>query len=171
MITWLFRDATVGKVSEVFDLEANYAIAVMTSETKAGYKPLDKIKDEIMPAVKNDLKGKQLIEKLNAQKGTLEEIAKAMGSDATVNTSSDVKLNGTALGNIGFDPVAMGKSFSLENGKRTAPFAGENGVIILELSNKTIAPAIGDYSMFKSQLKQSLDGRIGRVTVLLQFRL
>ena len=161
MITWLFRDATVGKVSEVFDLEANYAIAVMTSETKAGYKPLDKIKDEIMPAVKNDLKGKQLIEKLNAQKGTLEEIAKAMGSDATVNTSSDVKLNGTALGNIGFDPVAMGKSFSLENGKRTAPFAGENGVIILELSNKTIAPAIGNYSMFKSQLKQSLDGRIG----------
>ena len=161
MITWLFRDATVGKVSEVFDLEANYAIAVMTSETKAGYKPLDKIKDEIMPAVKNDLKGKQLIEKLSAQKGTLEEIAKAMGSDANVNTSSDVKLNGTALGNIGFDPVAMGKSFSLENGKRTAPFAGENGVIILELSNKTIAPAIGDYSMFKSQLKQSLDGRIG----------
>jgi peptidyl-prolyl cis-trans isomerase D len=161
MVTWLFRDASKGKVSDVFDLETNYVVAVMTSETEAGYKPLDKVKDEITPAVKNELKGKMLIEKLNSQKGSLEEIAKAMGSDANVNTSSDVKLNGTSLGNIGFDPVALGKAFSLENGKRSNAFAGENGVIILELSNKTIAPAIGEYGMFKNQLKQSLDGRVG----------
>jgi peptidyl-prolyl cis-trans isomerase D len=161
MVTWLFRDAIKGKISEVFDLETNYAVAVMTGETEAGYKQLDKVKDEITPAVKNELKGKMLVEKLNAQKGTLEEIAKAMGSDAIVNTSSDVKLNATSLGNIGSDPVALGKSFSLENGKRSSPFAGENGVIILELSNKTIAPAIGEYSMFKNQIKQSLDGRVG----------
>jgi len=161
MVSWLFRDASKGKVSDVFDLETNYVVAVMTSETKAGYKQLEKAKDEITPFVKNELKGKLLIEKLNAQKGTLEEIAKAMGTDANVNTSSDVKLNSTSLGNIGFDPVALGKSFSLENGKRSNAFAGENGVVIVELSNKTIAPAIGDYSMFKNQLKQSLDGRIG----------
>ncbi len=161
MVTWLFRDASKGKVSDVFDLETNYVVAVMTSETEAGYKPLDKVKDEITPFVKNELKGKMLIEKLNAQKGSLEEIAKSMGSDANVNTSSDVKLNSTSLGSIGFDPVALGKSFSLENGKRSNAFAGENGVVILELSNKTIAPAIGEYSMFKNQLKQSLDGRIG----------
>ena len=161
IVTWLFRDASEGKVSDVFDLETNYVVAIMTSETEAGFKSIDIVKDEITPAVKNELKGKMLIEKLNAQKGSLEEIAKAMGSDANVSTSSDVKLNSTSLGNIGFDPVALGKAFSLESGKRSNPFAGENGVIILELSNKTIAPAIGEYSMFKNQLKQSLDGRIG----------
>lgn len=161
MVTWLFRDASKGKVSDVFDLETNYVVAVMTSETEAGYKPMDKVKDEIMPAVKNELKGKMLIEKLNAQKGSLEEIAKVMGSDANVNSSNDVKLNSTSLGSIGFDPVALGKAFSLENGKRSNAFAGENGVVILELSNKTIAPAIGEYGMFKNQLKQSLDGRVG----------
>lgn len=161
MVTWLFRDASKGKVSDVFDLETNYAVAVMTDETEAGFKSLDDIKNEITPAVKNELKGKMLIEKLNAQKGTLEEIAKTMGSDANVSTSSDVKLNSTSLGNIGFDPVALGKAFSLESGKRSGAFAGENGAIILELSNKTIAPAIGEYSMFKNQIKQSLDGRVG----------
>lgn len=47
---------------------------------------MDKVKDEIMPAVKNELKGKMLIEKLNAQKEKfMEEIAKVMGSDANVN--------------------------------------------------------------------------------------
>ena len=161
MVTWLFRDASKGKVSDVFDLETNYTVAIMTDETEAGFKSLDDVKNEITPAVKNELKGKMLIEKLNAQKGTLDEIAKAMGSDANVGTSSDVKLNSTSLGNIGFDPVALGKAFSLETGKRSSAFAGENGAIILELSNKTIAPAIGEYSMFKNQLKQSLDGRVG----------
>jgi peptidyl-prolyl cis-trans isomerase D len=161
MVTWLFRDASKGKVSDVFDLETNYTVAVMTDETEAGFKSLDDIKNEITPAVKNELKGKMLIEKLNAQKGTLEEIAKTMGSDANVSTSSDVKLNSTSLGNIGFDPVALGKAFSLESGKRSGAFTGENGAIILELSNKTIAPAIGEYSMFKNQIKQSLDGRVG----------
>jgi peptidyl-prolyl cis-trans isomerase D len=59
----------------------------------------------------------------------------------------------------GFDPVAVGKAFSLENSKRSKAFAGENGVLLMELQNKTIAPAVGDYSIFKNQLKQSLDSR------------
>ena len=36
MITWLFREAKVGKVSDVFDLDTDYTVAVMTNETEAG---------------------------------------------------------------------------------------------------------------------------------------
>jgi peptidyl-prolyl cis-trans isomerase D len=42
----------------------------------------------------------------------------------------------------------------LENGKRSAPVAGENGVLVLELQNKTIAPAITDYTQYKNQIEQ-----------------
>lgn len=159
MVTWLFRDASVGKVSEVFDLENNYVVAVMTGETQEGIKPLDKVKDLITPNVKNELKSKVIIEKLASQKGTLEEIAKAYGSDATVNTSSDLKMSTNNLPGIGFDPVAMGTAFSLENGKRSKPFAGESGVIVMEVQNKTVAPSVGDYTMFKTQLLQNLTSR------------
>ncbi len=160
MVTWLFRDAKIGKVSDVFDLGDNYIVAVMTGETEKGFKPLDKVKDEITPAVRNELKGKLITEKLSAQKGTLEEIAKVY-PDGSVGTSSDLKLNTNNLSTAGFDPIAVGKAFSLETGKRSSPFIGENGVLIIEMQNKTIAPAIGDYSMFKNQALQNLNNKGG----------
>ncbi len=160
MVTWLFRDAKIGKVSDVFDLDDNYVVAVMTGETDKGFKSLDKVKEEITPAVRNELKGKLIAEKLSAQKGTLEEIAKVY-ADASIGTSSDLKLNTNNLSTAGFDPIAVGKAFSLETGKRSSPFIGENGVLIIEMQNKTIAPAIGDYSMFKNQALQNLNNRGG----------
>jgi peptidyl-prolyl cis-trans isomerase D len=161
LVMWLFRDASEGKVSEVFDVDGTYVVAVMTGQIKEGYKSVDQVKEEITPIVRNQKKGKLLIEKINAQKGTLEEIATAVGPDATVGNSSDLKMNTNALPTAGYDPMAVGKAFSLEAGKRSQPFAGENGVLVMELQNKTIAPAVGDYSIFKNQLKQALDARAG----------
>jgi len=159
IVTWLFRDASTGKVSEVFDLENNYVVAVMTGETEEGYKPLEKVKEEITPAAKNEVKSKIIVDKLNGLKGSLEEIAKAYGQDAAVHSTSDLKLNTNTLPNVGFDPIGVGVAFSLESGKRSKPFKGENGVLIIEAQNKTIAPAIGDFTMFKNQLLQGQNNR------------
>lgn len=159
VVTWLFRDGKTGKVSDVFELSSDYIVAVMTSETNDGTRSFEAVKEEITPAVRNEVKGKKIIEMLKAKTGTLEELAKEFGTDATVGSSSDLKFNSNTIPSIGLDPVAVGKIFSLENGKRSEPFAGENGVVVAELQNKTIAPAIGDYTMFKTQLQQTLDGR------------
>lgn len=159
IITWLFRDGKVGKVSEVQELPSDYIVAVMTSETNEGVRSFEAVKEEITPAVRSELKGKKIIETLKTKTGTLEELASAFGADATVASSSDLKFNSNTLPSVGLDPVAVGKIFALENGKRSEPFVGENGVLVAELQNKTVAPALGDYSMFKTQLKQSLDGR------------
>lgn len=152
VITWLYREGKVGKVSEVFEVDDTYVVAVMTGETEEGYKSFDEVKEEITPAVRNVVKGKQMVEKLAAQKGSLEEVSKAFGSDAVINSSSDLKMSSNSLPSIGLDPTAVGVAFSLENGKRSKPFAGENGVIIIELQNKTAAPAITDFSMYKNEL-------------------
>ncbi len=156
MVTWLFRDGKIGKVSEVFEVEDTYAVAVMTGETKEGYKSLDEVKDEITPAVRSVLKGKQMVDKLATQKGTLEEIAKIYGTDAVINSSSDLKMNSNSLPSVGLDPAVVGIAFSLENGKRSKPYAGENGAVIIELQNKTMAPAITDFSVFKGELVKNV---------------
>ncbi|MBX2965307.1 MAG: SurA N-terminal domain-containing protein [Cyclobacteriaceae bacterium] len=159
VVQWLFRDAKVGKVSEVFDLRDQYAVAVMTGETEKGYKPFELAKEEITPAVKNELKGKIIVEKLNNLQGTLDEIASAYGKDATVYTNNSLKPSSSTLTSAGFDPVAVGRAFALEDGKRSTPYAGENGVLIIEVQTKTSAPAVGEYSMFKTQLQQSAINR------------
>ncbi|WKZ59970.1 MAG: SurA N-terminal domain-containing protein [Cyclobacteriaceae bacterium] len=159
LVQWLFRDAEVDKVSEVFDLQDQYAVAVMTGEIEKGYKPLEVVKEEITPAVKNELKGKIITDKLNKLQGTLDEMAAAYGKDATVYTNSSLKLNTNTLTSAGFDPVAVGMAFSLEDGKRAAPYAGESGVLLIETQTKTSAPAVGDYTLFKTQLQQSAVNR------------
>lgn len=159
LVTWLFREGDKNKVSTVFDLETNYVVAVATDVVEKGYKSLDKVKDEILPMVKNDLKGKMIIEKLTGKKDMFEELSGLFGTDATVGSIADLKLNTNSIPTVGFDPVAVGLAFSLESNSRSKPFAGENGVLIFEAKNKTSAPEIGDHTMFKNQLVQSLDNR------------
>jgi peptidyl-prolyl cis-trans isomerase D len=155
VVQWLFRDASKGKVSQVFDLQDQNVVAIMTNEIDEGYKPLAAVKDEITPAVKNELKGKVISDKLNGLKGTLDEIKGSYGADANVYSSSDLRLSSNSLPSVGFDPKAVGLAFSLENGKRSKPSSSENGVVLIEMLNKTIAPAITDYSSYKTQLQQS----------------
>jgi len=159
VVQWLFRDASNGKVSQVFDLQDQNVVAVMTGAVQKGYRPLTSVKDEITPAVRNELKGKVIIEKLKGLKGSLDEIKTAYGPDANVYSTSDLKLNSNSLPTVGFDPVAVGSAFPLESGKKSEPLAGENGVVVIELTNKTIAPALTDYSVYKTQLDQ---GNINR---------
>jgi peptidyl-prolyl cis-trans isomerase D len=159
VVLWLFRDASKGKISTVFDLDDQNVVAVMTNEVDKGYKPFESVKAELAPAVRNEAKGKVIIQKLKEAKGTLEEVANAFGSDANVYSSSDLKLNSNSLPTVGFDPQAVGLAFALENGKRSNPVAGENGVIIMELQNKTIAPSLSDYSAYKTQLENGNTNR------------
>ena len=161
VVLWLFRDASEGKVSDVFDVQSSYVVAVMTKETEEGYRPFEDVKEEITPLVKNKLKGQKIAEKLKGLSGTIDEIAGAYGEDASVNSSSDLKLNSNSLPGVGIDPIAVGKAFALESGKRSEPIIGQNGVLIIENTNKTIAPELGDYSMFKNQKLQTLNSQTG----------
>lgn len=161
MVTWLFREAKIGKVSTVFDLNDTYVVAVMTGETEKGFKAFDKVKEEITPLVRNEAKGKYIQEKLKGKTEPFDELAKLFPRDGVVNSMSDLKLNTNSMPSVGFDPVVVGAAFSLESGKRSLPITGENGVVIVDMTNKTEAPAVGMIEMFKSQLLQTLNNRGG----------
>jgi peptidyl-prolyl cis-trans isomerase D len=154
VVQWLFRDAEEGKVSDAFNLDGTYVVAVMTAEVEKGYKSLELVKEEITPAVENELKSKLIIEKLNKLNGSLAEIASAYGQEAIVQNMSDLKLGSNTMSAVGFDAKAVGISFSLESGKRSKPYAGDRGVLIVEMQNKTIAPAVADYTANKMRLEQ-----------------
>lgn len=161
VVTWLFREAGIGKVSTVFDLSNTYVVAVMTGETERGIKPFDKVKEEITPAVRNEVRGRNIQAKLKGKTETLDELAKLFPRDAVVSSSSDLRLNTSSLPSIGFDPVIIGAAFSIEGGKRSAPLAGENGIVVMDIVNKTEGAAMENYAMFKSQLMNALTGRGG----------
>jgi peptidyl-prolyl cis-trans isomerase D len=55
----------------------------------------------------------------------------------------------------GVDPVALGRAFGLKAGKRSKPFAGEGGVLIVEPTRIAPAPNVADYAMYKTSIQQS----------------
>lgn len=154
-VQWLFRDASNGEVSEVFDLENDYVVAIMTGEEEEGTATLENVKPRVSLKVKNQMKGDVIIKSLNNLTGTMEEIAEAYGADANAYASSDLKLNANTLPNVtGLAPEAVGLAFGLQGGERSAAFSVDQGVIILEVLNRTTAPEIGDYSIYVNQIEQ-----------------
>lgn len=155
VITWLFRDASVGSVSEVFDLGDRYVIAIMTNEVEKGIKPLRIVREEIIPSAKNKLKGDKIISQLSPTNGSFSQLALAFGTDAVIDSTSNLRISAESISSIGVDAKAIGVAFSLNDGQRSAPIAGENGVFIIHMESKTVAPAIGDYTMFATQALQT----------------
>ncbi|TRX61329.1 foldase [Fulvivirga sp. M361] len=155
IVRWLFKDASKGNVSEVFELDDQYVVGVMTKETEEGYQSVNSVKGELTAKVRNEKKGEIIINKLSGMSGSLDDIAASYGDDAKVYTSSDLKISSNSLPSVGFDPKAVGRAFSLEAGQKTEPFASENGVLIVETITKTIAPEIADYATYKTQLEQN----------------
>ena len=159
IVRWLFRDASVGSVSEVFELDDAYVVAVMTGKVEEGVAPLSMVKPEVTAKVKNQKKGQLILDKLKGLSGSLDEMAKAYGSDAAVHSTPDLKLSSNSLPSVGFAPIAVGKAFGLKAGERSEPFVDENGALVIETVSINEAGEIADYSSYKNTLEQTADNR------------
>lgn len=154
VVQWAFRDASIGDVSDDFDVDESYVVAILTDITEKGTQKLENVRSQITAEVKAQKKADLILNKLQGLNGTLEEMASAYGEGADVFSASDLKLSANILPNVGYDPAAIGVAFSLENGETSAPYKGEDGILIIEMQNKTISPEIADYSAFRQQVRQ-----------------
>jgi len=156
VVRWAFDSKTdVGDVSEPFELGDQYVIAVLTNKTDEDDVKVDDYRTELTAKVRSELKGEQIIGKLGNATGSLEAIAQKYGAGALVETVEDVNLATGFLRSAGIDPVALGKAFGQKPSKRSKPFVGESGVLVMETTSLTPAPAVADYSIYKTQLQQN----------------
>ncbi|HHP7242187.1 MAG TPA: SurA N-terminal domain-containing protein [Cyclobacteriaceae bacterium] len=161
VVTWLYNEASVGEVSQVFDLNDQYLVAVMTGEQKKGTATLDDVRNDIKRKVLDKKKAERIIENLNdITFENLEQIADEYGEDANVYTANNLKMNENNIKEVGFAPEAVGAAFALEEVKRTAPLDVENGVIIIELIQINNPAELNDYSTYKEQIARNRSGRI-----------
>ncbi len=154
IVRWSFTDAKVGEVSDVLETQegTHYIIAALTKKTEKDASDVEIFRDQLQMEVLKEMKAKQIIEKLDAQAKTLEDMAKKYGNDAQVNTANDLTMSTNTIQNTGLNPKAVGKAFGLKDGEKTEPFRDENGVFVLQLIKKTPAPKIADYTQYKNQL-------------------
>lgn len=160
IVMWAYGQASVGDVSDVYELEEGYVIAALTGEQDKGTARLEDVRNEIENKVRNQKKAEVITQKLEGTSGTLDDAAAAYGEGASVYSMTDLKLSANSLTSVGFAPEAVGVAFSLENGEKTAPFAIDNGVIIIEMENKTVGADLSDYQPYAETIEVRRRGRI-----------
>ncbi|WP_421828941.1 peptidylprolyl isomerase [Larkinella sp.] len=162
LVRWAFNEDTdINDVSSAVEVDDQYVVAVLTGETSEDEVKIDNFRPELTAKVRNQVKAEQIIAKLNSASGTLESIAQKYGAGALVEEVPDLNLANGFLKSAGVDPVAVGKIFGLKNGKRSKPFAGDAGVLIVETTSVTPAPTVADYTVYKTQLQQNASSRTG----------
>jgi peptidyl-prolyl cis-trans isomerase D len=154
IISWAYNKASVGQVSELFEINDNYVIAVLTNITREGTSALEDVKEELTQKVANDLRAEIILKKLVGLKGKVDDIAKAYGEEAHIYSSSDLHLTSNTLPNVGFVPKSIGTAFSLNDGEVSSPIKENDGIVIIEMTALTKAPEIGDYTAFRNLLEQ-----------------
>jgi len=164
MVRWAFDEAELNQVSkEVFDCNKNYVVVSVKKKVEKDDFSVENLRDELTAKVREELKAKQILEKINKTKGTFEQIAAAYGQGAQVNVSLENVFARPEIAAMGSDPIAVGKGFGLAKvGDKTQAFVGKSSVVALELLKKSPAPAeIADYSQYKNNLIMMQSYRAG----------
>ena len=161
IVRWAFSPRTsLNKVSDVFETEEQYVVAVVTGKTDKKDVKVNDFRTEITEKVRNQLKAAQIIEKLKNATGELEAISASYGPGAVVEKDVEINLLTGMLKGAGFDPQAVGKAIGLKAGEKIGPFEGENGVFIIRSKSVEPAPEIADYTQYKNQLFYNKAGSV-----------
>ncbi|MBO0359749.1 SurA N-terminal domain-containing protein [Hymenobacter sp. BT186] len=163
VVRWAYgtggKTTKVGDVSEVFDVNDQYVVAVLTGERSKGVADVAGLKPELTAAVRNEEKAKQIMAKLNGKNGTLEQLAAGYGAAAQVKTADGVVLGTGAIPGLGTEPLAVGKAFGLKPGQKSAPIQGEQGVLIVEPVSVQKPTTPTDIAAVRKQLTTQRTGR------------
>lgn len=152
VIRWAFNDASVGKVSQVFELDNSYIVATLRNRYEEGTASLDQVRAQVLNQVRNDKKA-EMIKKQLEGKTTLEEMQAVFPNEASLDKIPDLRLSASVLPGVGFAPKAIGAAFGLkESGRISKPVHEDVGIIVLKLNSLTPAAEVADYSMYQRQL-------------------
>ncbi len=160
LVRWAYdKETEIGDVSPVFEINDQYVVATLTGKREKGYAKVEDIKEELTAAVRNELKAKQIMEKLQGMNGSLDQIAAKYGPDAMIREAQNITFASGAIPGIGVEPVAVGKAFGLKPGAHSAPFQGEGGVLMVEMLQLNKAPETKDLAAVKNEIKNARSGR------------
>ncbi len=138
----------------------SYLIASLKQVNKPGVFTVDQAKANLEQQVKNWKKGEILKSKITSS--DLSAIASQYGTN--VDTASNITFNAGFIESIqASEPLVIAKLFGLEKGAVSKPIAGNSGVFVARVKEKTAAAADGGNNIAESLLaniKQSASFRI-----------
>jgi len=122
--------------STIFDLDDDFVIATLISAKEEGIADFETVKQRVELAVLKQKKTEFLMNKMKTAregKNDLDSIASELGTE--IKNAADINFNSLSVPGAGMEPALTGTAFSLEPGEISGPFAGNNGVFIVEVTS------------------------------------
>lgn len=160
IIRWAF-DAEVGDRSKTtFSLReqgesynSKYVVTALKNIISKGFPSVKDLKEQLTPYVKNRKKGEILKSKITSS--DLNAIAAQFNTQ--IDTAKGVTFNATFIPNLGEEAKLIGTAFTTEVGQVTKAIAGDNGVYVLKVTNKTnVENSPVDKNILRQQLTAPL---------------
>ena len=107
IVRWAYSNKP-GAVSQPFDVDGNYVIALLKNVREKGTAAPKDVKDEVTYKIRNEKKAEQIIAKLGTV-NSLDDAAKKYGTQALVYTADNFTLASASIPNLGYDPAAAVK--------------------------------------------------------------
>ena len=126
IVRWAF-DAKVGEVSEIYTVDRNYVVAIVTELRDEQYATMQQAYNEIYPMVLNEKKFDYLKSQLAGK--SIEEAAAALGVE--VGSFENVTANGFYIDGIGIAPRTIGAIAKVAEGEVSKPINDINGAYII----------------------------------------
>lgn len=155
IVRWAFNDASVGNVSQVFELDNSYVVASLRGKFEEGTSSLEQARMQATGQVINEKKAAKISEKIKDM-ASLEEMKAAFDESASLGNTAGLNLAASVFPGVGFAPKAIGAIFGLKNsGDITKPIHEDVGIIVAKLNSITPAGEVADYSSYQNQITQN----------------
>jgi peptidyl-prolyl cis-trans isomerase D len=130
------KEAKEGDVSEAYDVDEAFVVAVVEAVNEKGIAPLEKVRNRVEYLARQEKKG-EMIKQEFAGASDLGSLASSNG--LSVEKAENVSFSSPAIPQVGLEPKVVGKLMSLEAGQTSVPIAGNSGVFVVTLDNKVAA--------------------------------
>lgn len=136
-LRWVFENAEVGNVSEIYDCgDHNHLIVVaLTGINEKGYYSIDKVKEYLKQQIMNDKKAEKIIA---SAKNAKDFASAAKVANAVTDTVRNITFaNPTFVRSINASESVLSAAASkAQNGKFVGPVKGNYGVYMFQVINK-----------------------------------
>src|SRR5690606_28419757 len=156
LVRWAF-EADQGDFSDkIYESETKYVVARVTGIREKGQLPLEAVKTEIEPIVRNRVKAKKLI-------AQAEEAAKGATSIAQIGeklkktpaSAENIVFANPVIPGVAQENAVVGTVFGLQPKQPSKPIRGSQGVYVVEVTGFVNPEAPSDLAAQKKQMAQS----------------
>ena len=160
LVRWAFQAEEGDVTDKVYEIGNQYVVAKLTNIREKGVLPLEKVKKDIEPMVRNQVKARMLTERFeDAMKGasSINQVAQKLGKQA--QPVQNIVFANPVIPGGGQENKVIGTVFGLQPNKLSKPIKGEAGVYVVAVNGFTNPAPLTNIFKQKEQIMQSVSQR------------